>query len=52
MLNETNILSLIGRKKELFEELCKSGELIKGKHYYSRKDSSILKNIGFSVEVF
>jgi len=46
------ITVLKGCKKELFEELCKSGELIKGKHYYSRKDSSILKNIGFSVEVF
>ncbi len=38
-------------KKEVFENLCKNGELIKGKHYYSRKDSSILKNVGFSIEV-
>jgi predicted transcriptional regulator len=38
-------------KKEVFDELCNNGELIKGKHYYSRKDSSILKNIGFSIEL-
>ena len=38
-------------RKELFDELCNNGELIKGKHYYSRKDSSILKNIGFSIEL-
>ena len=38
-------------RKEDFENLCSNGELIKGKHYYSKKDSSILKNVGFSVEV-
>tara|TARA_B100000963_G_C22629359_1_gene674075 strand:- start:752 stop:1531 length:780 start_codon:yes stop_codon:yes gene_type:complete len=38
-------------KKEDFENLCNNGELIKGKHYYSRKDSSIIKNVGFSLEV-
>ena len=37
--------------KEEFENLCENGELIKGKHYYSGKDRSIIKNVGFSVEV-
>jgi DNA-binding MarR family transcriptional regulator len=38
-------------KKEDFENLCKNGNLIKGKHFYSIKDSSIFKNVGFSIEV-
>lgn len=37
--------------KSDFDYLCEKGELIKGKYYFKRKDSSIYKNIGFTVDV-
>lgn len=50
-INKKYMTVLKNCKKEVFDSLCKNGELIKGKHYYSRKDSSILKNVGFSIEI-
>lgn len=50
-LNKKYMTVLENCKEEDFDNLCKNGNLIKGKHYYNRKKSSILKNVGFSVEV-
>jgi hypothetical protein len=35
--------------KSEFNRLCEKGELIKGKYYYNSSESSILKNVGFSI---
>jgi Mn-dependent DtxR family transcriptional regulator len=37
--------------REEYERLSEYGQFIKGKYYYSYKDASILKNVGFSVNV-
>jgi DNA-binding MarR family transcriptional regulator len=34
-----------------FDNLCENGELFKGKYFYSKKDSSIIKNVGFTIDV-
>jgi hypothetical protein len=37
--------------KEKFEYFCTHGEMFKGKFFYSSKESSIMKNVGFNVTI-